>query len=312
MNKTSPTPIVILVCVFLISACGPASGTSTQDPNQPVLNRDAASSYSSEFQVQFKGAKNWSYQLKTRKSLALREINLHIEGLQGAQNPGDIRLVTDNTTTWMIGPGTDQQCVQFPNGKGMDPTFIYPESLVSLTAVAGALKPAGEQQLAGLTVLHFGAKGTTSGPWKDANIDLWQEKGSAMLRQFSMSANGEDPFFSSSSGKLTAVYTTAPLGSEAINPVAGCEISVTLPEGISMFVRLPGMASFESKSSIEELVKFFQTSLPGQKWVEKDPPAQATGSTVLSYQRGAEGVEIHIESNPAGGSKVKLLFIQGQ
>jgi hypothetical protein len=83
-----------------------------------------------------------------------------------------------------------------------------------------------------------------------------------------------------------------------------------LPEAISMFVRLPGMASFESKSSIEDLVKFFQTTLPGQKWVEKDPPAQATGDTVLSYMRGAEGVEIHIEANPAGGSKVKLLFIQ--
>jgi hypothetical protein len=79
-----------------------------------------------------------------------------------------------------------------------------------------------------------------------------------------------------------------------------------------MFVRLPGMASFESKSSIEELVKFYQAALPGQNWVEKEPPFQGKEGTVLSYQRDVEEVEIHIEQNPAGGSSVKLLFIQGQ
>lgn len=311
MNKNLPTLILIAMYLFGISACASASGTPVRDANLPVLDRDAAASYSAEFHLQFNGAKNWSYLLKTRKSPALREINLHIEGLQSTQNPGDIRMVTDNATTRMIGAGTDQQCVQFPNGQGMDPTFIYPESLVSLTALGSALKPEGEEQLAGTAVLHFRATGAATGPWKNATIDLWQEKGSGMLRQLSMSATGEDPFFATGSGKLTAVYKAGPLGSEAINPVAGCEIGVPLPEAISKFVRLPGMASFESKSSIDELVKFFQAALPGQSWVEKEPPAQAKESTVLSYQRGTESVEIHIELNPAGGSTVKLLFIQG-
>ena len=67
-----------------------------------------------------------------------------------------------------------------------------------------------------------------------------------------------------------------------------------------MFVRLPGMASFESKSSIDELVQYFQATLPGQNWVEKEPPFQVEGATVLSYQRDVEGVEIQIEVNPGG------------
>jgi hypothetical protein len=310
MHKTSQALIFVLLFTLMISACAPTSGTPARDANQPILDRDAASSYSAEFLMQFKGAKSWSYQLKTRKSPTQREISLHIEGLQGAQNPGDIRLVTDNTTTWMTGAGTDQQCVQFPNGQGMDPTFIYPESLVSLTALGNALKPEGEEQVTGLAALHFRATGAASSPWSNATIDLWQEKGSGMLRQFSMTAAGEDPFFSTGSGKLTASYTTAPLDSAAIDPVTGCEISVPLPQAISMFVRLPGMASFESKSSLEELVKFYQTTLPGQNWVEKEPPAQSQGDTVLNYQRAAEDVEIHVALNPAGGSTVKLLFIQ--
>ncbi len=310
MNKSLPVLSLILVCMLMISSCSLPSKTPTQDANQPVFDRDAAESYSAEFQIQFSGTKNWSYQLKTRKSTTLREISLHIEGLTGVQNPGDIRMVTDNATTWMIGAGTDQQCVQFPNGQGMDPTYLYPESLVSLKDLSSALKLAGEEQLAGVTTLHFHADGAATGPWKDATIDLWQEKSSGMLRQFTMTASGVDPFFATGSGKLTAGYIAGPLGSAAIDPVAGCEIGVALPEAIGMFVRLPGMASFESKSSIEALVKFFQSSLPDQKWVEKDPPAQAKGGTVLSYQRGTEGVEIHIDANPTGGSAVKLLFIQ--
>jgi hypothetical protein len=309
MKKILPALISILLCVFLISACSSASGTP--DTNQPMLARDAAGSYSAEFRLQFNGAKNWSYLLKTRKSQDLREISLHIEGLQGAQNPGDIRMLTDNTTTWMIGEGTDQQCVQFPNGQGMDPTYIYPESLISLKSLGSALKPMGEEQLAGVAMFHFSAAAAASGPWKDANIDFWQEKSSGALRQFNMTATGEDPFFAGGIGKLTAGYTAGPLGSEAISPVAGCEISVPLPETISKFVRLPGMASFESRSSVEELVKFYQKALPEQKWAEKEALVQAKGGTALSYQRGAESVEIHIEMNPAGGSAVKLLFIQG-
>ena len=300
----------MLVGMIMISACTLPSLIQGRDANQPVFDRDAAASYSAGFEIQFSGTKNWIYLLKVRKLTALREISLHIEGLKGAQNPGDIRMVTDNATTWMTGEGTDQQCVQFSNGQGMDPTFIYPESLVSEAKLGSMLKLVGEEQLTGETVLHFNATGATSDPWRDASIDLWQEKGTGMLRQFTMTATGEDPFFGTGSGKMIAVYNAGSLESEAIDPVAGCEINVPLPEAISMYVRLPGMASFDSQSSVEDLVKYYQTTLPGQNWVEKEAPAQAQGGTVLSYQRDTEGVEIHIEQNPVGGSKVKLMFLQ--
>jgi hypothetical protein len=310
MNKSSPIRLIILCCAIVITSCVRPWGTPT--PDRPVLERDAAESYSAEFHIQFNGVKSWSYLIKTRKSPTLREINLHIEGLDETQNPGDIRMVTDNTTTWMTGEGTDNQCVQFPNGAGMDPTYLYPETFISVMALGGALKLVGEEQLNDFTVLHFNAAGAVSGPWRDATIDHWQEKDSGMLRQFKMTAAGDDPFFATGSGNLDAMYVAGPLGSDAIEPVTGCEISVPLPEAISMFVRFPGMASFESKSSVDELVQFFQTALPGQNWVEKGPPFQVEGASVLSYLRGAEEVEIQIETNPAGGSSVKLLFTQAQ
>jgi hypothetical protein len=316
MKKLLPIFTVITLFSFVISACGSVTQTApTQavSQDQPRLDRDAGGSYSAVFQVQFVGAKSWEYQLNTRKSPAQREINLHIGGLDSTQNPGDIRMLTDNTTTWMKGAGTDNQCVQFPNGQGMDPTYIYPESLVSEPTLAGSFKLEGEETLADIPVLHFRAANTTSGAWKDAAIDIWQEKATGKLRQFSMTAGGNDPFFSAGAGKLTARYITSPLGSDAIAPIDGCQISVPLPQGISMYVRLPGMASFDSQSSVADLVKFFQSALPAQKWVEKDPLAQAGSSAVLSYQREKEEVEIHIETKTAGGgSSVKLLIDQTQ
>jgi hypothetical protein len=194
----------------------------------------------------------------------------------------------------------------------MDRTYLYPETFISVMALGGALKLVGEEQLNDFTVLHFNAAGAVSGPWRDATIDHWQEKDSGMLRQFKMTAAGDDPFFATGSGNIDAIYVAGPLGSDNIEPVTGCEISVPLPEAIGMFVRFPGMASFESKSSVEELVQFFQATLPGQNWAEKGPPFQVEGASVLTYLRGAEEVEIQIESNQAGGSSVKLLFTQAQ
>ena len=51
-------------------------------------------------------------------------------------------------------------------------------------------------------VLHFHAAGAASGPWRDATIDLWQENVTGMLRKFSMTATGDDPFFATGSGNV--------------------------------------------------------------------------------------------------------------
>lgn len=310
MKSKSNVLWVILICFVVVSACAFPQLRPTQNSNQPLLNRDAADRYSASFILKFTGASSWTYQLATRKSSPLHETSLQIEGLPSTMNPGDIRLVTDNETTWMIGEGTDQQCVQFPTGKGMDPSFIFPESLVSISSLGSALELVGEEQLDGVAVLHFRATGAASGPWKNVNVDLVQEKASGMLRQFTMTAIGEDPFFAAGAGTLNASYLAGPLDNPEILAVTGCEVSVPLPEAIHMFVRLPGLASFESQSNPADLVSFFQTALPQQSWVEKEPPAQTGEDTVLSYQRGEENVEIHIEVNPAGGSMVEMLFLQ--
>lgn len=315
-----------ILVMLLTAACAPSTTPITavqsdkpvQRDGQAVLNRDIQNSYSAQFKIQFSGARSWGYDLKTRKISTLREINLHLEGLDKAQNPGDIRLVTDGAQTWMLGAGTDQECIQFPNQQGMDPIFIYPESLVSMPEIDGAFELVGEEPAervpsgGPVTLQHYRASGAASGPWKNATIDIWQEKTDGMLYQFSMQAEGEDPFFAAGAGRLSAHYQVIVLGEPAIEPVAGCEISVKLPESFTNFVRLPGMASFESKTSVDELQQFYQMLMTQENWIETTPAALADGATVLSYSRDAQEVQIVIEALAAGGSKVTLLFIQSQ
>jgi hypothetical protein len=313
MNRTLSTLILAAMLIGLAAGCsGPTAAGEGSDPgnnNQPAINRDALNSYSADFTVQFKGTASWIYQLKNRRSDATHETTLHIEGVQSAQNPGDIRLLTDGARTWMKGPGTDDECITFPNGQGMDPTFIQPEALVSLASLGGALKNVGEEKVGGVATWHFHAEKVVTGPWSDATIDIWQAKDTGMLYRFTMQAAGDDPFFQGGTGALSAEYAAGPLGEETIAPVEGCDLGISLPGQVSMFVRLPGMASFESTTSPQEIIAFYQSTLPEQNWVETEPPAQAENATILSYHRDADNLEIHVET-AEGGSIVKVLFIK--
>lgn len=240
----------------------------------------------------------------------MREESLHIEGVSPAFNPGDVRLVTDGSTTRMIGAGTDDQCVQFPNDHGMDPTFILPESLASSEALVGSLKYAGEGKINGVASLHFRGQNLTIDGWEDAQVDVWQAKDTQALVAFELHAAGGDPFFNTGTGKISARYDARDAGEEVIEPIGGCEPSIPLPADAVLYVRLPGMASFETPSSTADVQNFYQQALGQEGWAEKEPAAQAENSVVLSYSRSAEEVEIHIETAPAGGSKVKFLFTQ--
>ncbi len=268
--------------------------------------------YSDQFEIQFNGPTKWFYQIRTKKSSGLQEINLHIEGVDQAHNPGDIRMVTDGVTTWMIGEGTDNECVQYPNNLGLDPTFIYPETFIPFQDLSSIVSYLGEEQKSGKASMHFSGKNFLIGGWKDASVDLWQDKLSKTLNQLTMNASGEDPFFGTGTGMVNAHYVVDATAPTAIEPVAGCEINVPLPENAQTFIRLPGIASFESPSGTDEIIAFYLAILSEQNWAEKEAPAESEKAIMLSYQRDAEEVQIKIERTEAGGSKITLIFQQGQ
>lgn len=329
-NRSTPFPAVILLAALavllplVLAACSSNGGANSSSPNgasgspgQPggpaAFQRDAFNRYSAEFRVQFQGSSSWLYQLKTRRSPEQREFNLHQDGLDPAKNPGDIRMLTDGQQTWMLGPGTENQCLQFPNNQGMDPTYIQPEDLLDLAALGGALKKVGEEpssaipEAGAVTLVHYRAEGVSAGGWQKATVEYWADKASGMLYRYNFQAEGADPFFETGSGRISASYQVAALGDQPFEPVAGCEINVPLPENARAYVRLPGLASFDSPDGVETLQQYYQTVMVQQNWTESQPPAQQNGATVLSYTRDGQAVQVVLEPLD-NGCRVKLLL----
>jgi hypothetical protein len=323
--KTRILLLSILLCIVLVGCSAPPAtptiqgakintgvktGTGTTTFNG--LNRDVGQSYDGSFVVQFTGSEPWTYTLKIRKNETLGELSLHLDGIQGANNPGDIRLVTDGQTSWISGQGTDEECVQFPNGQGMDPQWILPENLVSDQNLKNMLASTAEEKISGRDSFHFSGAANEAGDWKNVKAEVWQDKSNQALLRYTLDSQVDDPFFGTGMGQLSARYEASEPGNVAIEPVKGCEISVPLPEGASKFVRLPGMASFESSQKLDQLQIFYQQRLPKEGWTQKDVPAINDGSVVLGYVRNAEEVEIHIAPGSNGAMQVKLLFSKAQ
>jgi hypothetical protein len=314
-KKITLIGLCFLVC--LSAACslaGNAASATSKSAAAPAASAaKEPDQFASTFEIQFQGKSNWLYRLNTRKAGGLREESLHLEGIDKARNPGDIRMVTDGTTTWMIGPGTDQECVQFSNNQGMDPALILPETLVPFDNLGSQLKPAGEESIAGRSSQHFSGIFDTIGNWKYARVETWQDAQNQDLLRFTLQASGNDAIFGSGSGKIYARYKVDSLQPDAIQPVAGCKIDVPLPESAQNYVRLPGgMASFDTAQAPEAVIAYYQKTLPQQGWTEKEAPAQANGATVLQYTHSSEDVEIDIAPPQNGTTRVKLIFVQAK
>ena len=291
----------------------PKPATSTPAPSGVLWSahsRELPPSYTASFMIQFSGPVTWKYSLQLRKTPALSEKSLHIDGLDRITNPGDLRSVSDGLTTWMSGESTDQECVQFPNNQGLDPKWILPESMVSPAEVSKSLKAGGEETIAGRPSVHYSGSAARIGYWQDARFEVWLDKANQALLQFEMIASGDDEFFWTGKGSLYARYSVESLASPKIESISGCQLSVPLPETAERLVRLPGLASFESKARGEDLRVFYQERLPKDGWKESEPAAQNGKTIVMSYQKGSEKVHISIEPAPSGsGSLVKLNFI---
>lgn len=309
----------LIVLALLAVGCSPAA-QPVKTENEPAVppaaaptpasaNRAEFENYTAVFQMDFDGPVKWQYRLETRRAGALRENSLHIQGVDKAKNPGDVRIVTDGTTTWMTGPGVENECVLFPSDAGLDPSLVYPEDLIPIPELAAAMQMVREETFAGQPSRYYRGGPLVLGGWQDAQVEMRQSKDGDALLQFAMLAAGADPVFGAGAGSMMASYTVESLDPPQIEPVQGCEIGAPLPEDAFDLVRLPGMASFRTKQTVEAVAALYQAQLPGQGWAEKTPPATVDGKTQLSYARNDEGLEIQIEPHAEGGASVTLIFL---
>ena len=308
--------ILLSFVVFLaLTACsvsssnsakdGSVSGSSSDNNTYSGINLDALPNYRATYTILFEGDYTWLYTLVTRYDWELTEFTLHVEGVDAVNNPGDIRLLTDGETSWMTGPGADNECYKFPSDLDLGFSFLTPDSLLLPQKVTTLLSSVGKEEIAGIQTTHYLAETDTIGSFSDLRIDLWLSEEKTAL-QYTLQAASEDPLFDAGEGHLTAQFVVNEIASQEIELITGCEISFPLPGDAMQVVRFPQMVSYETSATPEYIVNYYQTFLLEEGWVVNDPLIDTDKGFQMSFERG-DDVVILILTVERESVKVQIL-----
>jgi len=284
----------------------PATATETP-PTYTGLGLESLGTYQATFEMRFEGTFDWSYHLETRTDGNVVEYRLHLEGLSASHNPGDVRLVTEDGTNRMRGPGTDDECVQFPSDLDLGPLFLTPDDLINPQGFQEPLVSLDAETIAGVETTHYTLRQVYLDDWRDLEVDLWLGDPAGAVLRYDLRAGGPDPLFDAGEGVLSGQFLVNKVGPQTIEPITGCEIAVSLPPDATRLVRLPGLIAFESAATPAEIATFYQATLAEAGWEPLAELQVSADVALLSYRRGEQTLEINVETSD-GGVHVEVLF----
>ncbi len=295
--------ISLLLLLFLV-ACSSAPETATPPPSEGAfftgIDLSSLGDYHVSYQLSFEGETSWLYLLETRRSGQTVERLLHIEAAEGASNPGDIRMVSEGGVSRMRGPGTEDECLQFPTGFDLGPVFLNPDDLVNPDIIAPLFTAQFEETIAGVPTTRYSFRRGDLNDWQDIQIDIWWDDVLSAVLRYDLQLTGNDPFFEAGEGRLLGRFEVQAIGPQNIIPVEGCDLSIPIPETATNLVKLPGLIAFESSAPIVELVTYFLETLPAQGWETMTDPLEEGSAILLTYVKDEKALRINIEQHDTG------------
>ncbi len=311
--------VLFLIFSLSLSACsGGGTFDGDDDPTEEAsptsdsayrgLQLDALGAFSAVFDLQFEGETSWQYQVITRSDGQALEYQLHIEGVSEVVNPGDIRMVSAGGVSRMIGPGTDEACVQFPTDLDLGVSFLSPDLLFDPQEISPSLAPSGIEKVAGQNAQILEASGVRLVAWQDLEVSISVSVSTGAALRYDFRAKGQDPLFDAGEGLLTGQFLVTEIGPQTIDPVSGCEIDLPLPDDAENLIILLGIISFDSPSDARTVALFYTEALRQTDWKRTGPPQVHNEDVLLSYADGVRTLEINIETT-AEGVHVDLFVI---
>ena len=291
--------------LFILSACStsaPDLKTIPLDNQYPYsgLKMEGLGSYHATFLLQFDGENPWLYQVDLRSDGNRFERALHIEGVDLAFNPGDVRMVTQGGESRMSGPGTDGECLVFPAELDIGPAFLLPDQILAPSTIGPRLSSLGKDTIAGAKALRFGLRTEELEDWSDAQVDIWLAEAGGNLLRYDLQLTGEDPLFGHGRGSLSGRMIVNSIGPQVIEPVDGCELEYPIPDLTENLVKLPDFLAFDSSETIGGIAVFYQENLMQDGWVQTEEPEHDGDALVLSFQQGGRSLHIILERTEDG------------
>ncbi len=287
-----------LAVILLLGSmgCSLFSGMENEPPAYAGMGLSSLTDYQARFELRFAGDQPWTYTLVTRRSEGIVEYALALEGLGLQQDPGDVRAVVEQGVMRLLGPGTEAVCIQVPVDGGAGPLFLTPDDLIDPSLLVEPLVERDEETVAGVTTTHYALVQGRLGRLKDLELGIWIDPNTGSSLRYDLRLRGPDPVFGAGEGVLSGRFEVSSLEPQAIEPVVGCETDLPLPDDALRVTLLPGLVSFESDTSLEEMVAFFQVRLPQDGWAEAMPADIRPQMALLSYARGEETLEVNLEA----------------
>lgn len=292
--------LIFLSIVLFITAC-----TNGDIYNGIDLRR--LSDYQTTYDIEFNGDYTWRYSLVTHFDGKRTEYKLHIEGVDPAQNPGDIRLVAEKEASWMTGPGVDHECFMFPSDFDIGYTFLTPDDTFPPEEIDPLLTYESEQREGGRSVNVYTADVPEHEGWRDLDIVMWLVKRKNYPIKYDIEATGEDPLFNAGEGQFRGAFSVADDKGYVIEPITGCEITIPLPKDATQVVRFPGLISFETRNDPDKVIGFYQDYLISNGWVADDPLTSSDIGWQMSYTKRKEMLVFYFNIDEEEGVFVEIL-----
>lgn len=303
--------LVLLLPLTLACSIAPALGRPTATPvTYTGLGLAALGAYRATSEMSFEGDFEWVYHLETRTDGTVVEHRLHLEGLSAAHNPGDVRIVVEGDVIRMRGPGTDDECWQFPIDFEADLGLLTPDDLIPPAGFEEPLASLGTEPIAGIETLHYALSQGSLDDWRYVEVGLWLDQDTGAALRYDLNAAGPDPLFDAGQGVLTLRFLVSQVDRQTIEPIAGCEVELPFPADATDLVRLPGLIAFASPSSATEVITFYVRAMAEAGWEPLGQPESVPDGVLLSYHRDERTLQINIETTDEG-AQVELLLSGG-
>lgn len=294
----------LMVVALVISAC--AGGLDRGQPDGSVaavptsyqgfegIDNTQLGPHRARFDLEFTGEKGWHYQLVTRVAQESSERSLQIEGVRDAVIAGDVRMVTQGEVSRMIGPGTEDRCLQFPRQLGVNVKLLSPDDVLPPGDIGEPLVGLNREQIAGRAADHFALLQEELGGWQGIQAGIWVEPESGAVLRYDLSASGWDPFFNAGWGEISGSYRVEEVGPQNIEPIEGCQVPYPLPPDARNLVLVPGVVAFETAWPLRQIGEFYRQQLAATDWKLLDQEESESGALILRYRRGAETLDINL------------------
>lgn len=288
--------------------CGPSNPTVTKQPRDSGVGLENIDRYAATFEIEFTPdgglAGGWTYSLDivSNGAAGLRR-SLSMEGVSTAKDPGDTLLTRVGESQYMTGEGVgDAGCLIFPVSIDLDTSFLMPGDFIALTQLRPGLVPVKDEMVAERAGQLNTFKAGSLGDFTDVSGEIVIASVGNIVLRYEFSGHTVDNRFADGlAGILTwhyAITDTDP--AEDVAVPEGCTPEYPVMADATELSRLPGLIKYISPSTPEVVLAFYEQTLTAEGWLVLTLPKSGEGTTVLSYARQGETLNVSVRATLLG------------